>query len=746
MGEIVAEPIEPFRPGTLIRYLDAPAGNVMRYLGWDPQQDMTAFLEIETVTPPASRLPKLIPRGALFPNKDAWEVVSECVRPRWMEEWDDAKHDNSEDIARRDEKFGQIGVMLVHGGNSMLFNGEFRNQLIKRAAAEAQVSEQWIRRLLAQYWFYGANKNSLLPRREDQGGPDVPRVDVNTKKPGPPLATVKRNPRTRFRGAHMTRELLDKWAAFLIRRAKEIHAQKGQVGLTGQFRLTELWDEFRDTELIEEKKEGGLPIKVPIPLHRLPRKRRFIEFGKEIWRKNILTEYFVNEADWLAKRARLGHSTDHTRTRVTIYELDGLLFNAELLWGKNSLNPEGVGKAVVMLGVCVQSTAIVGVHVTIQNESANAYRNCLFNAFSQKAELLETMGLGHLAGGFVYGASDEVRFDRGPGKSRGLVNPLIDDMKIGVRFARARRGRDKSIVEAANKFIQEKLKRMPGSYVRSVAGHDKDAKAKSEWWARIQFEKFVELVLTFVHDWNTTRDVFDRLPEWMVKDGKWKGDIATPKGFFDHLRGIRLADAAVEWSPEETYSKLIESVPAQVSEGTVSVDSARYTSDALKALWNMHVSTPSGKRGELWINVKRHPDTNHFIVWVKEDGKIEQLTIMSDSRRRFGRNVWLIHQLRQTAKADSAYRRELAARKAQLPALMRQSIAEALALPKRPRRASVAKSANRSAKAEAERLAAERRAFDTFNVDLPESWSVVPLEQATGRYNPDEDERFAGDI
>lgn len=109
-------------------------------------------------------------------------------------------------------------------------------------------------------------------------------------------------------------------------------------------------------------------------------------------------------------------------------------------------------------------------------------------------------------------------------------------------------------------------------------------------------------------------------------------------------------------------------------------------------------------------------------------------------------NVWLIHQLRQTAKADSAYRRELAARKAQLPALMRQSIAEALALPKRPRRASVAKSANRSAKAEAERLAAERRAFDTFNVDLPESWSVVPLEQATGRYNPDEDERFAGDI
>lgn len=746
MGEIVVESFEPFRRAALIRYLDAPPGHVMRYLGWDPQQDMLAFLEVETVTPPASRIPTLISRGKLFPNMDAWEIVPECVRPRWMVEWDDADLSGCESVARRDEKFAQIGAMLVQGGNSLLFNGELRNQLIKRAAIESRVSEQWIRRLLTQYWFYGADKNALLPRRQDQGGPNVPRVDVNTKKPGPQLATVKLNPKTRLRGAHMTRERLDQWKAFLIRRAEEIHAQRGQVGLTGQFRLTELWEEFRDTELVDFKKKGDLSIKVPIPLHKLPRRRRFLEFGKQIWKENILTKYFVNEADWLARRARVGHATDHTRTRVTIYELDGLLFNAQLLWGKNPLNPEGVGKAVVMLCACVESTAIVGVHVTIQSESANAYRNCLFNAFTQKTELLETMELGHLAGGFVYGSSDEVRFDRGPGKSKGLVNPLIDDMKIGVRFARARRGRDKSIVEAANKFIQEKLKELPGFYIRTDAGHDKDAKARSERWARIQFEKFVELVLAFVHDWNTTRNVFDRLPDWMVKDGKWKGDVATPKGFFDHLRAMRLADAAVEWSPEETYAKLIESVPTQVSEGTVSVDSARYTSDSLKALWNMHVSTPSGKRGELWINVKQHPDTNHFVVWAKEDGSIENLKIMAESRRKFGRNVWLVHQVRQTAKAASGYQTEIGARNAQLPALMRQSIAEALSLPKRPKRAPGAKAANRSAKAEVERVEAEQRALNMFSVEAPKSWSVVPATEAVGRYDPDEDERFGGDI
>ncbi|MGA7779109.1 MAG: hypothetical protein WCA85_15570 [Paraburkholderia sp.] len=746
MGNIDEQSIAPFKPWTLIRYVDAPVGHVMRYLGWDSELDQIAFLEIKSKKPPASKLPTLHLRGELFSNRDAWEVVSECICPQWMAGWDDSKNKDSKDNARRDEKFAQIQAILVHGNNEVLFSDSARNRLIKRAAKKSRVSEQWIRKLLAQYWFYGARRNSLLPRRREQGAPGESRVDVNTKKPGRPLATIKMNPRTKLRGARMTRELLDKWEAFLIRRAAEIHSQKGQVGLAAQFSLTELWDEFRDTELIEEKKRNETLVKVPIPLYKLPRKRRFIDYGKEIWKKNILMKYFVNEADWLAKKARLGHATDHTRARVTIYELDGLLFNAELLWGENSLNPQGVGKAVVMLCACVETTAIVGVHVTVQNESANAYRNCLFNAFSQKTELLETMKLENLAGGFVHGSSDEVRFDRGPGKSRGLVNPLIDDAKIGVRFARARRGRDKSIVEAVNRFIQEKLKSLPGFYVRSRSGHDKDAKAKSERWARIQFEEFVELVLTFVHDWNTTRNVFDRLPDWMVKDGNWKGNLATPKGFFDFLRDRRLADAAVEWSPQETYANLIEARPVKVSEGSVAVGSARYDSDELKRLWNMHVSTPSGKHDELWINVKPHPDTNHFVVWSKENGKIEQLNIMPDSGRRFGRNVWLTHEFRNTAKAVSRYESETGARNAKLPAKMRQVIAAAKGLPKRPRSPAGAKSVNRRQKAEFERLEAERRACKTFDVDLPENQTAILQERVTGRYNPDHDERFAGDI
>ncbi|MGF6654928.1 hypothetical protein OKW34_005518 [Paraburkholderia youngii] len=735
MSEVSEISFPPFRPGTLIRYRDAPAGHVMRYLGWDPEQDKIAFLEIDSKKPPASRVPRLIPRSSLFPKREnSWEIAPESIIPRWMAEWDEEKCENYEDKQRRDEKYRQIRLALVDGGNNLLFNAELRNRLIKRAATESGVSEQWIRKLLTQFWFFGASKNGLLPRRPEQGAPKVPRIDVNTKKPGPPLSTVKLNPKTKLRGAHMTRKLHDQWEAFLIRRAEEIHSLKGQVGLVSQFSITELADEFLEIELKD------------IPPFRLPRRRRFVAFGRAIWRKNILTRYFANEDDWLAMMARLGEASDHTRTRLTIYELDGLLFNAQLLWGENSMNEAGVGKAVVMLCADVDTTAIVGVHVTVQNESSNAYRNCLFNAFSDKTELLETMGLRHLAPGFVHGSCDEARFDRGPGKARGLVNALINDMKVGVRFARARRGRDKSIVEAANKFIQEALKRLPGFYVRSRAGNDVDAKAHSERWARIQFDVFVELVLTFIHDWNTTRNVFDRLPEWMVKQGKWKGDAVTPKGLFDFLRAERLADTAIEWSPQATYARLIESVPLPVSEGRVCVNGAHYSSDRLKALWNQHVSTPSGRRDELSINVKKHPDTNQFVIWATDEGGLETLKIEGASKRRFGRNVWLVHHVRQTVKSASKYITEVQGRNAKLPGRMRQVIAAAHGLPKRPKCATGAKVANRSTKLDAERHDAELRAFKTFAVRPPENWSVIPESQMSRGYNPDDDQRFAGDI
>lgn len=745
MNDIQQYVYQPFRPGALFRYLVDPPGMFMRYLDWDPLTDLIAVLnvDINLQEVPASRVPKLISRSELFSNREGWETVEECVSPKWMREWDDEANKGSPRIDRRDEKFAQIGALLVRGGRELLFNTETRSELIKKAANEVGFSEQWIRKVLTSYWWFGANTNALLPRTNDQGGPGASRLPVNKRKPGRRLTIELRNPGLNV-GVPMTVALHDKWKEFLLRRAAEIHGKKGKVGLASQFSLPDLWIEFRDTVLVEPKKVKKKWEVVPIPLERLPRRRRFMAFGAQIFRDNVLREYFDNQADWDAVKARLGHATDHTRGgRITIFEFDGLLFNAQLLWGENVLNQ--VGKAVVMIGACVESTAIVGVHVTVQNESASAYRNCLFNAFVRKTELLSTMGLEKLKDGFVYGTPDECRFDRGPAKHKGLANPLIDDAKIGIRFARARRGRDKSVVEAVNKFIQEKLKHLPGFYVRTDAGHDKDAKAKQEWWARIQFEKFVELVLTFVHDWNTTRNVFDRLPDWMVKKGMWERKTPTPKAYFDKLKELSLADAAIEWSPKETYLKLIESRPVQVSEGTVSIDGARYRSGGLERLWNQHVSTRSGKHDELWINVKPHPDTNQFVVWVKDDGSTEFLAMMFAHRRTFGRNVWLIHHLRQDLGAVSKYHSENRGREAKLPALLRETIAEAEGI-KRRKPVPGVKAANRQAKVAAEKLAAEQRAFELLEVEQPATWSIVIPAAATGRYNPDADERFAGDI
>jgi hypothetical protein len=232
----------------------------------------------------------------------------------------------------------------------------------------------------------------------------------------------------------------------------------------------------------------------------------------------------------------------------------------------------------------------------------------------------------------------------------------------------------------------------------------------------------------------------------MVKEGKWKGDTVTPKGLFDFLRAERLADAAIEWSPQETYARLIESIPLPVSEGTVCVEGARYSCDRLKTLWNQHMSTPSGRRDELFIKVKKHPDTNQFVVWAMEDGRMEPLKMERGSKRQFGRNVWLVHHVRQTARSASKYITEVQGRSAKLPGRMRQVIAASHGLPKRPKCATGTKVANRGVKAEAERRDAELRAFETFDVDPPENWSVISEGPVSSGYNPDDDQRFAGDI
>ncbi|NYH26008.1 hypothetical protein [Paraburkholderia bryophila] len=734
---------EPFRQAALIRENDAKNGELLRYLGWDPDTDMVAFLRVSTSEKvPSSRLPETRGRKSFFEHRNDWSIVDECVCPEWMRKWneDATTKQMQQQMAERDARLAKIGVMLAIGGKRMLFDAELRTSLIKQAAKESNVSEQRIRRLLTTFYWYGAEPNSLLTLRPNQGVTVRRRLYLNTRKPGPRLSTWKENPNTRLRGCRMTPKLYEQWRDFLLERARAIHDLKGKVGLAGQYRLSTLWIEFRDEVLVKKKIVNGVESIVPIPLERLPRKRRFLEIGREIFREHILKKYFDSEYDWDAAKARVGHSSDHTRGRIDIYEFDGLLFNAQLLWGTHVLNP--MGKACVIIGVCVESSAIVGVHITTKNESANGYRNCLFNAFVPKDELLRTFGLEALAGGFVNGCCDEARFDRGPGIAQALRGPLANEMKIGVRIARSRKGRDKGLVEAFNRAIQDALAELPGFYKRTASSHDKDGKSHAERWAQVEFKKFVELVLTYIHDWNTQRNIFDRLPERLAQ----KMTSYSPKAYFDELRKERIADAAIEWSARETYSKLLPSKPVKVaSKGTVKWEGAMYTNSVLQRLWEMNVSTPSGKANRMEIVVKPHPDTNRFLIWVDDDGRQRLLNMMPKYRRHFGTNIWLVHQRNRLRGRAAAYETEVRAREGKLPGRMKAVMANAHGL--KPRHAAKGVKANtRKAKVDAENRDAELAAHAMFGAKR--DWNVGESvgEQRVGVYNPDDDARFAGDV
>ncbi|MFM0412093.1 hypothetical protein [Paraburkholderia dipogonis] len=737
---------EPFRHGALIRENNAPAGTYLRYLGWDPDSDQIAVLVVsETGEVPGSRLPELRDRKRLFEHRDCWQVVDECVCPKWMRDWDEdsSTKKKQRQMSERDARWEKIGALLTIGGKRVLFDARFRNELIKQAAKESAVSEQRIRHLLTVYYWFGATRDAMLSLRPNQGGPGQRRIYINRRKPGPELSTLKENPKSRLRGARMTPRLFELWRTFLLKRAQEIHDLKGKVGLAGQFRLSTLWIEFRDEILVKTKVVDGVTTSTPIPLERLPRRRRFLELGRDIFRDNILKRYFDSEYDWDAAKARVGHSSDHTRGRIDIYEFDGLLFNAQLLWGKHTLNR--VGKACVIIGACVETSAIVGVHITIQNESSNAYRNCLFNAFVPKEELLQTFGLEALSDGFVHGCCDEARFDRGPGIAQGLRGPLADEMRIGIRITRSRKGRDKGLVESFNRAIQEALSKLPGFFKRTKASHDKDGRSKAERWAKVQFNEFVKLVLTYIYDWNTQRNIFDRLPEELAK----VLPIHTPKAYFEALRLQRQADAAIEWTPRETYSRLLSSQTLRVaSGGNVKLNGAKYTSTVLKRMWEMSVSTPSGNGTKMSIVVKPHPDTNRFLIWVADDGSQRLLNMMPKYRRHYGTNIWLVHNRNGLRGRASAYETEIQARQAQLPGRIRKVMADAHGLKptKLSNGAKGAKVANRRAKAEAEKRDAETAAHVMFGAGPDHTAVGAAGEHRYGVYNPDNDERFAGDI
>ncbi|MEX3981872.1 hypothetical protein AB4Y45_23155 [Paraburkholderia sp. EG287A] len=734
---------EPFRHSALIHFKDAPSERHLRYLGWDPDSDLIAFLEVNAAEPlPYSRVPILKSRRKLFTHRGDWDVVDECVCPQWMIDWNEDVVNKSQQrqMAERDARLQKLGAMLTIGKGRLLFDSQYRSELIKEAAEESNVSEQVIRKLLTRYWWFGATKDALLTRRPDQGGPGEERIDVNTRKPGPQLSTVIENPRTKYQGVRMTRKRHDEWETFLVERAEEIYDQRGQVGLAGQFQISSLWLEFRDTVLVRRSMVDGQLKITPIPLHELPRRRQYLYFGKKIFQKRVLKKYFDSEYDWDAAKARVGHSTDHTRGRIVIYEFDGLLFNAQLLWGKHIINR--VGKACVVIGACVETSAIVGVHITIQNESTNAYRNCLLNSFVPKDELLSTFGLESLAGGFVHGSCDEARFDRGPGIAENLRGPLTDEMKIGVRITRSRKGRDKPLVESFNRGIQDALAKLPGFYKRTRAGHDKDGQAKAERWAKIQFEDFVRLVLTYIHDWNTGRNIYERLPVEFAKSI----DSPTPKGYFDAFRLERLADAAVEWTPKEIYSKLLPTIRLRVSKkGSVKYRGARYTSQRLQRRSEEASSTPSGKRDEMFIHVKAHPDTNRFLIWMLDDGTPRTLNMMMKYRRHFGTTMWLVQSRSNLRGRASKHETEMKSRERQLPSRMTSVIAKAEGL--KPRKGTKRdKVANRKAKAEDEKRQAEVVAHAMFGVTPVPVPQPPPPTGAPGFYNPDADKRFDADI
>src|SRR4029077_21109614 len=115
-----------------------------------------------------------------------------------------------------------------------------------------------------------------------------------------------------------------------------------------------------------------------------------------------------------------------------------------------------IGPANIYFVMDVYSSAIVGSHITLQEESWDAARFSLHNAFSNKLQIARRAGLTDLAEDEFPFEGLPVRINGDRGEWVGSQSSKVVEEVLGIRLlnARAYRGEDKAAVERLNVTVK----------------------------------------------------------------------------------------------------------------------------------------------------------------------------------------------------------------------------------------------------------------------------------------------------
>ncbi|HFO0259253.1 TPA: transposase [Raoultella ornithinolytica] len=342
--------------------------------------------------------------------------------------------------AKRDSDYALIQPLVDDPLFLLDISMKKRNKRLTDYAAEQKIYTNKLYRKLNRYWFYGQERNGLLPSWANCGGRDKIRISGKVKRGAP----IQQCPFMKIES--FSRNVTEEDKAIFL---KGIHKHGRQ---NERWSISTMYEKIKSEFYQDEIKLAQIESREPC----LPSERSFRYWIKKIMPEAECIERQVSTKDFLLrKRGLKGSATDNTTVPGSCFELDATVLDVHIV---SSFNRQWVlGRPTLYLVVDKESRMIVGLHVSMEYASWRAGRQALVNSFSDKKQYCARFGI-HINDEDwpCHHIPQKLLCDRGEficQKPEEIVVPLIGNLSIAPPW----RPDMKGIVERRFKILNDEL-------------------------------------------------------------------------------------------------------------------------------------------------------------------------------------------------------------------------------------------------------------------------------------------------
>lgn len=474
--------------------------------------------------------------------------------------------------------------------------------------------QKTLKLLVHRFFFFGGTDDAFLFMYHRRGGPDDARTGKNSLKPG----------RLNAREIESANR-----ASVDSRHTAERQKPVGEEDI--EKILKSLWEWY-----VEGKKSKKLTYWYMRKYHyagksdfEIPTFQIFLYHANKLIKKHKLEEARDGtRLHTIHRAARIGEATDPTGGTVEIIDVDG--FAAKMYVQHPDKDHKAPVVVWVIFAVSRLSSAVVGYSLSLSRENARAYRECIASVHLPKTgpgSKAEALGLPDTRG-LLHGNFDEVYVDNGPGKSKSVLQAVVDRMKLRVSIPPPSRPELRAIGESLNRLMMEFMSRHKSGYTRRQDYRSKDKREKARKASPVSFKEFERYLLEAINHVN----LYYSKRRKRTAQIREKGKGMTPKAIFEYTQKYcRHGDAARPLSSMEVWSRYSEWVPRQCRRGKVRIAHLTYSSTALEAYYEDMAPVVGEKNVYVEVQCVAGP---HKLLWLPPDGNPSELVVAGESERK----------------------------------------------------------------------------------------------------------------